>query len=93
MRLSKEDLVSSSWYAWHVTECNTEKFMKKVRGENSEKDIEAALQRLDRLSLHEGLAAGAQALQIASKMKSGLFPLCDVLIYDRRTGALNSICR
>ena len=50
--------------------------MKKVRGEN---DIGAALERLDRLNLDEGLAAGAQTLQIASETKSGLFPLCRVL--------------
>jgi hypothetical protein len=63
--------------------------MKKVRGENSEQDIEAALQRLDRLNLGEILAVGAQNLeigaqnlQIANEMKSGLFPLCNVLMDD-----------
>ena len=49
--------------------------MKKVRGENSEKDIEAALQRLDRLNLNEGLATGAQTLQAVNKAERGLFPL------------------
>ena len=68
--------------------------MKKVLGENSEQDIEVALQRLDRLNLGEILAVGAQNLeigaqnlQIAKEMKSGLFPLCHVLIDDRDTEA------
>jgi hypothetical protein len=38
--------------------------MKKVRGEN---EIEAALQRLDRLTQYEGLATGAQTLQVVNK--------------------------
>ena len=59
--------------------------MKKVRGENSEQDIEAALQRLDRLNLGEILAVGAQNLEIANEMKSGLFPLCNILMDDRGT--------
>ena len=47
--------------------------MKKVRGENSEKDIDSALQRLDRLNLDEGLATGAQTLQAVNKAERGLF--------------------
>ena len=43
------------------TERSTEKFMKKILGEN---DIEAVLQRLDRLTLDEARAAGAQTLEI-----------------------------
>jgi hypothetical protein len=68
-----------------LTESDSERVMKKVRGENSEKDIEAALQRLGRLNLDEGLATGAQALQIASETKSGLSPLSNVLVDDRGT--------
>jgi hypothetical protein len=44
-----------------LTHCSTEKFVKKVLGEN---DIEAVLQRLDRLTLEEARAAGAQTLEV-----------------------------
>ena len=40
---------------------NIEKFVKKVLGEN---DIEAVLQRLDRLTLDEARATGAQTLEV-----------------------------
>ena len=40
---------------------NTEKFVKKILGEN---EIEAVLQRLDRLTLDEARATGAQTLQV-----------------------------
>ena len=43
------------------TERNIEKFVKKILGEN---DIEAVLQRLDRLTLDEARATGAQTLQV-----------------------------
>ena len=42
--------------------------MKKIRGEN---EIEAALQRLDRLTQYEGLATGAQTLQAVNKAECG----------------------
>ena len=42
-------------------ESSTEKFVKKILGEN---DIEAVLQRLDRLTLDEARATGAQTLQV-----------------------------
>jgi hypothetical protein len=38
-----------------------EKFVKKLRGE---KDIEATLQRLDRLTLDEARATAAQTLEV-----------------------------
>ena len=44
--------------------------MKKVRGEN---EIEAALQRLDRLTQYEGLATGAQTLQLVNKAERESF--------------------
>ena len=44
-----------------MTEWTTEKFMGKLRGE---KDIEAAIQRLDRLTLDEGRATAAQTLEV-----------------------------
>ena len=43
------------------TECDTEKFVKKVLGEN---EIEAVLHRLDRLTLDEARATGAQTLEV-----------------------------
>ena len=61
--------------------------MKKVRGEN---DIGAALQRLDRLTQEEGLATGAQTLQVVNKAERESFPICIVL---RRPGALSPIYR
>jgi hypothetical protein len=44
-----------------LTDWNTEKFVKKLRGEN---DIEATIQRLDRLTLDEGRATAAQTLEV-----------------------------
>jgi hypothetical protein len=44
-----------------LTERNPEKFMGKLRGE---KDIEATMQRLDRLTLDEGRATAAQTLEV-----------------------------
>ena len=63
-----------------MTECSTEKFIKKIRGET---EIEAALQRLDRLTQDEGLATGAQTLQVVNKAECESFPICIVL---RRRG-------
>ena len=91
--------MSLSWFSWRVTECNIEKVIKKVWGENSKQDIDAALQKLDRLNLGEILSVGAQNLeigaqnleigtqnlQISNEMKSGLFPLSNVLMDDRGT--------
>jgi hypothetical protein len=54
--------------------------MKKLRGE---KDIEAALQKLDRLTLDEVRATAAQTLRVVSRAERGLFPICDVPIDDR----------
>jgi hypothetical protein len=47
--------------ASHLTEFKTEKLLKKLRGEN---DIEATLQRLDRLTLDEARATAAQTLEV-----------------------------
>jgi hypothetical protein len=54
--------------------------MKKVRGEN---DIEAVLQKLDRLTQDEGLATGAQTLQVVNNAERESFPICNLL---RRPG-------
>jgi hypothetical protein len=74
--------VSSSWLVRHLAECNTEKFIKKLRGE---KDIEAALQSLDRLTLDEVRAAAAQILQVVNKAERALSPICNILVEDRGT--------
>ena len=54
--------------------------MKKVRGEN---DIEAALQRLDRLTQDEVRATAAQTLQVVNRVERESFPICNIL---RRPG-------
>jgi hypothetical protein len=48
-----------------ITECNSEKFVKKLRGE---KDIEATLQRLDRLTLDEARVTAAQTLEVVYRL-------------------------
>jgi NADH:ubiquinone oxidoreductase subunit C len=53
--------VRLSYLVRHLTQRNTEKFMKKLRGEN---DIEATLQRLDRLTLDEARATAAQTFEV-----------------------------
>ena len=47
------------------TERTTEKFVKKILGEN---DIEAVLHRLDRLTLDEACATGAQTLEVVHSL-------------------------
>jgi hypothetical protein len=44
-----------------LTQVNIEKFVKKVLGEN---DIEDVLKRLDRLTVDEARATGAQTLEV-----------------------------
>ena len=73
--------MSSSLLVRHLTEYNTETFVKKLRGE---KDIETALQSLDRLTLDEVRAAAAQILQVVNKAERGSSP-CNVLLDDRDT--------
>ena len=59
--------------------------MKKVRGEN---DIEAALQRLDRLTQDEVRATAAQTLHVVNRVERESFLICNIL---RRPGALSLI--
>ena len=56
-----------------LTHCSTEKFVKKLFGEN---DIEAVLQRLDRLTQDEGRTTAAQTLEVVY----GLFQNMRVVI-------------
>ena len=53
--------MSPSSLVWYSAEWSAEKFVKKLRGEN---DIEATIQRLDRLTLDEGRATTAQTLEV-----------------------------
>jgi hypothetical protein len=46
---------------FHWTKCNAVKFLKKFLGEN---EVEAVLQRLDRLTQDEARATAAQTLDV-----------------------------
>jgi hypothetical protein len=46
---------------YSLTRCNAEKFLKKLLGE---KDVEAVLQRIDRLSQDEARITAAQTLEV-----------------------------
>ena len=50
----------SSGYAYYLAQCKIVKFLKKLLGEN---DVEAILQRLDRLTLDEARTTAAQSLE------------------------------
>ena len=45
----------------YMTQCNIEKFVKKLFGEN---EVEAVLQRLDRLTQDEARTTAAQTLDV-----------------------------
>jgi hypothetical protein len=45
----------------YMTQCNIEKFVKKLFGEN---EVEAVLQRLDRLTQDEARTTAAQTLEV-----------------------------
>ena len=49
----------------HLTQRNAEKFLKKLFGEN---DVEAILQRLDRLTGEEARMAAAQTLEVVYRL-------------------------
>jgi hypothetical protein len=48
-------------YYYYLTQCNAEKLVKKLFGEN---DVEAVLQRLDRLTQDEARITAAQTLEV-----------------------------
>jgi hypothetical protein len=52
---------SPSLLMYFLTHCNAEKIMKKLLGEN---DVEAVLQRLDRLTQEEARMTAAQTLEV-----------------------------
>ena len=60
------------------TQCDTEKSVKKLFGEN---DIEAVLQRLDRLTQAEAQTTAAQTLEVVY----GLFQNMRVVIDGKQT--------
>jgi hypothetical protein len=65
--------VSSCLLTYRPAQRNAEKFVKKLFGEN---DVNAALQRLDRLTQEEARTAGAQTLEVVY----GLFQNMRVVI-------------
>ena len=52
---------ASVTYCICLTQCNAEKLLKKLLGEN---DVEAILQRLDRLTQDEARITAAQTLEV-----------------------------
>ena len=61
-----------------MTQWNVEKFVKKLFGDN---DIEAVLQRLDRLTQDEALTSAAQTLEVVY----GLIQNMRVVMDGKRT--------
>ena len=53
--------MSSFSVTYHLTQCNAEKLVMKLLGE---KDVEAVLQRLDRLTQDEARITAAQTLEV-----------------------------
>jgi len=53
--------VSASLYLYHLTERSAVKLAKKILGEN---EVEAVLQRIDRLTVDEARATAAQTLDV-----------------------------
>ena len=54
--------MSPSSPAWYLTQCNSEKFVKKLFG--GDNDADAILQRLDRLTQDEARTTAAEILNI-----------------------------
>jgi hypothetical protein len=73
----------------HLSERDAEKFAKKLLGEN---DIEAVLQRLDRLTLEESRMTATQTMEVVY----GLFNNMKLVMNGRETFPLNisfTVCR
>jgi hypothetical protein len=69
-RLSKSPTV----HKLSLAECVTEKFTKKLLGEN---DVEAILQRLDRLTQEEARMTGAHTLELVHGLFNNLKEIMD----------------
>ena len=63
---------------YFLTQCSTEKFLKKLFGEN---DVEAVLQRLDRLTQEEGRTTAARTLEVVY----GLFQNMRVVVDGKQS--------
>ena len=66
--------MSSYFLTCYFTERNAVKFTKRVLGE---KDVEAILQRLDRLTRDEASTAAAQTLQVIHGLVQGIRVVMD----------------
>ena len=66
--------MSSYFVTCYFTERNAVKFTKRVLGE---KNVEAILQRLDRLTRDEALTAAAQTLQVIHGLVQGMTVVMD----------------
>jgi hypothetical protein len=66
--------VCSYFVTCYFTERNAVKFTKRVLGE---KNVEAILQRLDRLTRDEALTAAAQTLQVIHGLVQGMTVVMD----------------
>jgi len=66
--------VSSFSLTCYLTECNAVKFVKKGFGE---KDVEAVLQRLDRLTQDEARTTAAQTLEVIYGLVKNINVLMD----------------
>ena len=73
--------MSSSLLTHCLAQRNAEKFVKKLLGEN---DVNAVLQRLDRLTLDEARTTAAQTLEVVYE----LFQNMRVVINGERTHCL-----
>ena len=66
--------MSSYFVTCYFTEHNAVKFTKRVLGE---KEVEAILQRLDRLTRDEALTSAAQTLQVIHGLVQGMRVVMD----------------
>jgi hypothetical protein len=60
---------------YYVTQCNAEKLVKKLFG--GEKDVEAVLQRLDRLTQEEARITAAQTLEVVHGLMQNMRMVMD----------------
>ena len=58
----------------YLTQCNTVKPVKKLLGD---KDVEAVLQRLDRLTHHEARTTAAQTLEVVHRLVQNMSVVMD----------------
>jgi hypothetical protein len=66
--------------SYNLTRCNAEKLLKKLLGE---KEVEAVLQRLDRLTVDEARITAAQTLQVVHGLFQNMKKVMDGEQYTR----------